>query len=124
MQRPAGKAGGSRIGSVTAGLEAELQGALHRPSIAPLIADRDAGGPGAVSPDIDKRYRAPDQVGMRQVQLLVRGGAVGDADIEGADVGVLHAEIDAGAQLRRPPMLVADTGAKGGDRCAADRRII
>src|SRR5467141_2132644 len=68
--------------------------------------------PGALDPKIDKRHRAPDQIGMRQVELFVVGAAARSLKIVGAHVGMADAEVDRETQLRGPPMLVADPGGK------------
>src|ERR1700716_2299225 len=103
------------------GLEAELHRGLQGPGIALQVVQSNAVAPGALDPEIDKRHRAPDQIGMRQRYFLVVGTAARSRDIEGADIGMMHAEIDCRAQLRRPPMLVTDLGAPGEDRRAGDR---
>src|SRR5207248_1875539 len=105
-------------------LEAELHRALQGPGIAPLVADRDAMPPGAFDTEIDKRHRAPDQVRMCQVEFLVGVVAGGNPDIEGADVGMFHAEVDGRAQGWQPPMLVTDLEAEGGDWRAGNRGVV
>src|SRR5712671_671473 len=79
--------------------------------------------PGTLDPDIDKRDRAPDQVEMRNAELLVDRRPAGGPD-EGGDIVVVHAEIDIRAQLVGPPMLVVDAGREGGDRLGEHRRIV
>src|ERR1044071_758461 len=58
-------------------LEAEFQRALECVGIALEVGHDDAVAPGALDTDIDKSDRAPDQVEMRQAQLLVVGGPTG-----------------------------------------------
>src|SRR5260370_35579552 len=105
-------------------LEAELHRGLQGPGIALRIGNSDAMPPGPLDPEIDKRHRAPDQIGMRQVEFLVVGAAARGLDVEGVDVGMMYAEIDGRAQLRRPPVLVTGSCAPGEDRGAGDRRVV
>src|SRR6266403_3673320 len=104
-------------------LEAELQRALECPGVALQVRDNDAMAPSAFDADIDKRHWAPDQIGVRQAQLLVDRRTTGGAD-EGRDVAVIDAEINGRTQCRRPPVLVAGFGAPGEDRLGQYRRVV
>ena len=55
-------------------LEAEFQRALHGKGVALQVGNDFAMAPGAFDADIDKGHRAPDQVDVREGQLLVVGG--------------------------------------------------
>src|SRR5258705_13998664 len=71
--------------------------------------------PGALDTEIDESDRAPDEIGVRQVEFLVDGGAARGLQVEAVGIGMIHAEFDRPAHIGRPPMLVADAGAEGGD---------
>src|SRR5205085_11638889 len=74
-------------------LEPELQRALECVGIALQVRDNDAMPPGALDTDIDKRHRAPDQIGVREAQLLIDRRAARSLD-ERRDVAMVGAEID------------------------------
>src|SRR5205085_11531091 len=76
-----------------AALEAELQRALECPGVALQVRDNDAMAPGALDTDIDKRHRAPDQIRVREAQLLIDRRAARSLD-ERRDVAMVGAEID------------------------------
>src|SRR6266567_3643427 len=60
---------GQRASSVR--LEPDLHRTLHGVGIAPRVRRDLAMAPRTLDPDIDKRDRAPNQVEMREAQLLV-----------------------------------------------------
>src|ERR1051326_5348902 len=106
-----------------AALEPEFQRALECVGIALQVRDDNTMAPGGLNADIDKRHRAPDQIGVREAQLLVNRRPARRLD-EGRDIVVVDAEIDRRSQCRRPPMLIADFTAPGDDRRRQHRRVV
>ena len=64
QQKPAGKAGGSDRQKLNAPLESDAHLALDRIGVALKVRHGDAMAPAIFGAEIDKRDRAPEQVGV------------------------------------------------------------
>ena len=104
-----------------AALEPEPQHRLQGPGIAFEAGDQNAVPPRALGPEIDKRDRTPEQIRMRDRQLLVIGITPRGLEVEGAGVGMAHADVHRRAQFGCPPVLVPDPTGICGDRRARNR---
>src|SRR5215469_15982381 len=109
QQKPAGFAGGSDRQKLNALSESDAHLTLEGVRVALEVGDRDAVAPAVFDTEVDKRHRAPEQVGMGYRQLLVVGGARSeDARVERVPD---PADLQGRPQVVGPPVLVPDPGA-------------
>src|SRR5215472_12483 len=90
--------------------ESDAHLALKGIGVAPEIGDGEAVTPAIFEAEIDKRHRAPEQIGVGYRQLLVEGGVRVHDDVR-VDRIPDPADLQGRPQVLGPPMLVPDPGA-------------